>query len=271
MKKNSSQAEHRKFIRLDSVFPVKFQLLEDAKAVGCHEHHGFTSNISKGGLCLEIPRADSDTVALLKNNKEIKLNLKIHIPIHLPAITVVAKVSWFQEEESHLSQYLVGLRYEKIAPKDVKRIMRVAYSKVILPRVMLAGIIILFFAFALSAYNNIKLSFANKKLIEEMVSTAKEARLNRDEVEKIKEKRLDLETKFAQANELIKTQTQTLNNRIEELQRIEQDNQEELKKKELEVEKLKSILIALEQDKTGLAGKIGDLTKKEEAAVAKLN
>lgn len=272
MKKvSSSKADHREFIRMDSVFPVEFQILENDKVAGCNEHHGFTSNVSRGGLCLEIPRADSDTIALLESNKEIKLNLKIHIPIHLPAITVTAKVNWFQEEESHLSRYLVGVHYEKIAPNDLKRIMRVAYSKVVLPRVMLAGITILFFAFALSAYNNIMLSASNKRLIEEMVGIAKDSRMSRDELESIRKERVTLETKSAQANEKIQAQALELNRRIEELHMVQQDNFEELKKRELEIGKLKGVLIALEQDKSGLSDKIGDLTKREEVVVAKLN
>ena len=270
MKQSHSHKDKRDFIRLDSIFPVEFQFCEEGGAAGSGEYHGFTSNVSRGGLCLEILRADNDTINLLKRHKAT-LHLKIHIPIHLPAIQAVAKVSWFREEESHVSQYLVGLRYEKIGAQEVKRIMRVAYSKTIFPRVALAGIIVLFFAFAVSTYTNIQLSASNRKLIEEMVSAAKDARVSRDELARIQKERFSAEEKLKEANKNSKVQEEALSQKRDELKMIQKDNLEELKKRETEIEKLKAVLIALEQDKTGLTERIGGLLQQEEAAVVKLS
>ncbi|HCD38656.1 MAG TPA: hypothetical protein DEQ77_08065 [Candidatus Omnitrophica bacterium] len=270
MKQNRSNKDKRDFIRLDSVFPVQFQFWKEGKVTGCLEHHGFTGNVSKGGLCLEMIRADDDTIAMLKAHKDIKLHLKIHIPIHLPAVEATAKVSWFREEESQASQYLVGLKYEQIDAKDVKRIMRFAYSKTLAPRMVMAAVIILFFAFAASTYKNIQLSAASRKLIEEMVGMAKEARFSRDELGRIQRERLSVEEKFEEANKKIKQQEEAVQQKTEELKLVQNDNLIELKRREREIEALKAVLVTLEQSKTGLEDKIGGLLKEEEGALVKL-
>ena len=50
-KKETLAEEHRKYVRLDSVFPVQFQLLGlDGKSSLSEWIQGFTSDISKGGI-----------------------------------------------------------------------------------------------------------------------------------------------------------------------------------------------------------------------------
>ena len=50
-------------------------------------------------------------LAVLNKEKEIKLGLKIHIPIGRPAIMASARVSWVKKVSGHHSRVLIGLRY----------------------------------------------------------------------------------------------------------------------------------------------------------------
>ena len=264
-------SNQREFIRLDSVFPVEFQFLSSGGKLEGIAYHGFTSNISKGGLCLELFKAESEMLAVLNKEKEIKLGLKIHIPIGRPAIMASARVSWVKKVSGHHSQVLIGIRYEDIQAKDLRRIARVAYAKAFFPRIALVGILILLLGLAAVSWNNFRLSSANKKLIEEVVGVLKDSEASRQELRKIRQEKGSLEEKLTQAQDKIQDGQAQLRQKAEELKLIHKDNIEELKTKEVEIEKFKAMIRALEQDSAGIMNKIGDLSLKEEKTQIKLS
>ena len=66
-KKDVSIPERRKYIRLDSVFPVGFRLLSlDGKAALSDWLQGYTNNIGKGGICLTINNLKPELAKLIK-------------------------------------------------------------------------------------------------------------------------------------------------------------------------------------------------------------
>ncbi|MHB8155300.1 MAG: hypothetical protein ACYDFR_04520, partial [Candidatus Omnitrophota bacterium] len=74
-------AEHRKYLRLDTVFPVQFRLEEPEGEVFLSAWlQGFTNNISQDGICLAINNLDPELFELLRK-KNVKLSLEIDIPI----------------------------------------------------------------------------------------------------------------------------------------------------------------------------------------------
>lgn len=283
MKNKQAKKEKREFIRLDSVFPVEFQIFPAVEMAAPKHgksnqpldnawHHGFTNNVSKGGMCLELLKLDEQLVKLLSAPEEVRLNLKIHIPIHRPASEATAEVLWFKKEEGHhLSQYRAGLKYDKIDSKVTKQIMRLAYSKVIFPRIVLASIVILFLGFAISTYNNFRLYSSNKKLIEKMVDILQDSKLNRNELENIREEKAALEAGLLESNAAIKAREEELNKKIDELKTTQDLSTELLQARELEAGKLKMAITELGEDKAGILRKIGDLGKKEEMAKVKLS
>ncbi len=271
MRNITPENNQREFIRLDSVFPVEFQFLSSGGKLEGIAYHGFTSNISKGGLCLELFKAESEMLAVLNKEKEIKLSLKIHIPVGLPAIAACGIVSWVKKSSSHHSQVLIGLRYEDIRAKDLKRIMRVTYAKAFFPRIALAGILVLLLGLAAVSWNNFRLSSANKKLIEEMVGVLKDSQTSRQELQKIRKEKGSLEERLLLAQDKIQDGQAQLKQKAEELKLIHKDNTEELKLKEEEIEKFKAMIKVLEQEGAGIMNKIGDLSLKEEKAQIKLS
>ena len=271
MRNATPENNQREFIRLDSVFPVEFQFLSSGGKLEGVSYHGFTSNISKGGLCLELFKAESEILAVLNKEKEIKLSLKIHIPIGRPAVTAQAAVSWVKKVSGGHSQVLIGLRYEDIQAKDLSRITRVAYAKAFFPRIALAGILVLLLGLAAVSWNNFRLALANKKLIEEVVDVLKDSQSLRQELRKIRQEKGSLDEKLTQAQEKIQDGQAQLRQKAEELKLIHKDNVEELKRKEEEIDKFKAMIKVLEQDSAGIMNKIGDLSLKEEKAEIKLS
>ena len=265
--------EKREFIRLDSVFPVEYQLLENNKAVSEDWHHGFTNNVSSGGLCLELLKVDSATLKLLERPHEVELNLKIYIPIHRPASHATARILWLRKEPQHISQYRLGLQYDKIDKKDVRRIIRFAIGRLWLPRLALAVMGILFLAFIISAYNNFRLSAYNKKLIEEIVDMLQDSKKSKEELENIRKEREALETRLQESNANIKAEEEELNRKVrflEDAQRIGEGRADIIKIQESEIQKLKTMLSDLTQNRQDIIQKIGDLDKMEDTVEVKL-
>ncbi len=273
MEEKRAKKQKREFIRLDSVFPVEYQLLKENAPPDESWHHGFTHNVSKAGMCLELLKLDAETVRLLKSAKGVKLNLKIHIPIHRPASFARARVLWFKEEPHHLSRYRAGLIYDDIEQKAVRGIMRFAYGKVILPRLAWISIIILLLGFIASAYNNFRLSSYNKKLIKDLVEVTQGSSIGREELERIRGAKQALEAELEAASAKIKEKESDLENKLkalEEYKKIEKEKTELLETHEAEVQRLKSMLMRLSLDETGLRQKIDDLAKMEARQQVKL-
>lgn len=90
-KKKLPFAERRRYIRLNSVFPVEFQILGVNNLPIGDWKQGFTSNVSAGGICLTLNNPDEQMVKYL-GEKNTKLSLRINIPIVSPPINALASI-----------------------------------------------------------------------------------------------------------------------------------------------------------------------------------
>ena len=135
----------------------------------------------------------------------------------------------------------------------------------------MAGILILLLGLAAVSWNNFRLSSVNKKLIEEVVGVLKDSQASRQELRKIRQEKGSLEEKLTQAQDKIQDGQAQLRQKAEELKLIHKDNIEELKTKEVEIDKFKAMIRVLERDSAGIMNKIGDLSVKEEKAQIKLS
>ncbi len=106
--------EQRKYIRLDSVIPVAFRLVtSDGENFLTDWIQGFTRNIGKGGICLELNRLNSGLDELVKNRR-VKFSLKIEISVIKNPVAALARVSWVNDNADKNNKYTLGLYYEKI-------------------------------------------------------------------------------------------------------------------------------------------------------------
>ena len=247
------ERERRKYLRLDSVFPVEFRLVApDAKGFLSDWLQGFTNNIGKGGICLEVNNFNPALVQTLKD-QQVKLSLKIEMPISKSPICALAKTAWVQEviRESH--KYIIGLSYEEIDVRQNNKIMRYAWAKRLFIPVVTTIILILGLSFAMNAYLNVRLIKGNKALVEQLVKILQESNLAKQKVKEISLQRQDLQLKI-----------QALQSRIQ--------NAEEEKKK-LEAKKIEEQSVLIEQlayDKTSLQEQLITLQHKEDAVTEEL-
>ena len=136
-------AERRKYVRLDSVFPVEFQLLSlDGNILLSEWIQGFTSDVGKGGMCLGVNNLKSELAVLIRT-QQARLSLKIDMPIFGEPVKAQAKIAWIKDTPGQPRSYLIGLSYEVINTSHNAKILRYALAKKFFPAVSLS-IIVLF-------------------------------------------------------------------------------------------------------------------------------
>jgi hypothetical protein len=263
MPKDHLKQERRQYIRLDSVFPVQFNILSlDAKQVLSDWLQGFTSNIGKGGFCLEVNNLPRDLIQLIKSQK-VKLSLAIEIPLGKNPVKAIARIAWVQDTIGNPDRYLIGLTYEQIVSSGKNRIMRYAWTKRLYVPVALAVIFVLGLGFAISGYTNFKLIRGNKKLVEQFVKVLQESSIAKQRVKEINKEKEDLQLKI-----------QTLELRINT---VEEDRAALQNKIDLEVEgvvketeRLDAVIQTLTQEKSSLQDQMISIQNKENAVAEEL-
>jgi len=256
MKNDPLGAERREYIRLDSVFPVSFQLLsEGSKDVLSEELQGFTNNISKGGICLAINNLKPALSGLIRE-KKARVSLKIEVPLGSDPVCATATISWFKEDIENNNKFFIGLNYEEIPAPGNKRIMHYAWTRKLFAPVVLTVAFVFALGFGINAYLNFKLVKGNKDLVEQLVKILQDSTLAKEKIRDVSKEKEDLQLKM-----------QTLEVRLNTL---EGDKAKIGEKEELEemrankkLTELNSLIEKLTQEKSALQGEFIKLQQKE--------
>jgi len=109
--------ERRRYVRLNSVFPVQFRIysLDGANPIS-DWLQGYTSNIGKGGILLHVHELSPDLLLLVKT-QQARIGLKIEMPLNRPVVTAEASVAWLQEKTIQTDKFGIGLSYVQIDKK----------------------------------------------------------------------------------------------------------------------------------------------------------
>ncbi len=185
--KKAVELERRQYLRLDSVFPVEFQVLgsDGIKALSGWLQ-GFTCNISAGGMGLTVNNIDQQ-IALLLAKKEIQLSLRINIPLAYPATKATGVVAWFnQAEGASPNQYQIGVKYLAIDRQNVKRIMRYARWLRFSSRFAIILAVALLIALGAVFVHNLKLRLENRFLVYRLVGSIQKYELAKKEMDFLK-------------------------------------------------------------------------------------
>ncbi len=180
----------RKYIRLNSCFPVEFSFYISAGTTLSKTYQGFTRDLSEGGLCLEAKNLSQEDAGIL-SSKKLNMNVVIDIPVIGHLVKATAKIAWVKKltHDKEKNDYLVGLSYLNIEQKDRRRIVNYARRLKYLPRLTAALIALMFLGLALLSFYHFKTRKENKILVKQLVtiSGAKadiEKRLNETKVRK---------------------------------------------------------------------------------------
>lgn len=196
MSANTSGNERRQYIRLDSVFPVEFQILSldrERSLSGCLQ--GFSNNIGKGGICLAVNNLTPELAQPLKERKAV-LTLQIEMPLSAPSVKATAKVAWIEPRPGCPNSYLIGLSYEKIDAVANNRLLRYARAKKMALPVLIGIVIVLGVGFGLNSYINARLVKGNEALVAQLISIVQRSSIAKQKVKAINKEREDLQTKL---------------------------------------------------------------------------
>lgn len=256
--------EKRQYIRLPGMFPVEFTMVYlQGEALGLEWQQGFTSNVSKGGLCLQTIHINEPTIKFLAA-ENICLDLHIHIPLSLPPIRAVSEVAWFQKLGNQSPQeYLVGLKFRLITQKDIGRILAQARIVNSSTRAAIAVSIVLFLALIGTGFHNYKLRLANEALIGNFLEIQHEENKANQSLTAINQEKQALLGKIQKFSEEIdswKRQAEALEQRK---QLNETDKQEELQQKNEEIGALKNQIEILLKEKIPLENQYARLLEHE--------
>ncbi len=255
--------ERRKYIRLNSVFPVQFRLESlDGERLLSGWLQGFTNNVGKGGICLSVNNFDPELVNLLRD-QAAKLSIEIELPIIKRPISAKARVAWVKDILGTPNKYLIGLRYEEINPAQNNRIMYYAWCKKLFVPVVSAVILVLGVAFAINSLINVKLIKGNKALVEQLIKIVQESSVAKQKVKEISREREDLNIKIQALELRIKT--------VEE----EKANREYRSKLEgaqgaKRIEELNSLIQQLAEEKESLQERLISVQGKENTVTEEL-
>jgi TolA-binding protein len=216
--------ERRQYVRLDSVFPVQFQLMSlDGSALLSDWVQGFTNNISSGGLCLEVVRLKSDLAQVIKM-KQAKLVLALDVPISRQPVKAIAAIAWTTGVPDAPERYFVGLRYDQIDPAASAKLIRYAWFKKLFAPVAIALVVLLGIGFGFNAFLSLKLAQGNRALVGQLIAILQDSSVAQQKVKQISRDREDLQLKLEELQQRIQTLEGEKEIRREEAKKIDQLN-----------------------------------------------
>jgi len=292
MKQDS--AERRKYIRLNSCFPVEFSFYFSEGTILIKEYQGFTRDISEGGMCLDAKNL-SDEDSELVSRKWPRLSLTIDIPVLGHLVKTKVKVMWVKKDDSdnERNNYFIGVSYLDINPKDKRKIINYARRLKYLPRLAVALLFLMFLGIAVLSFYHIQARKDNKVLVDQLVSVSEvksdlEKRLN-----ELKTRKEMLESKLVKSAESavgLKQRIADIEKRLtDEKKRLEQklesalDQQRDLEKKmaDLSADEIASGEMAYKVTESRLTGlsatiellriELSEITKKADLEKKDLN
>ncbi len=130
----------RKYVRMDSMFPVEMVMHDENDKRLLPILQGFTQDICEGGVCVRYYKLNSYTVDFL-DRKFIRVEMQITIPFKPYVISATGKVSWLSVDmKSEFPQAQFGVDYEKI--EDGHRKVLLSHAKTRKRRPILIGALI---------------------------------------------------------------------------------------------------------------------------------
>lgn len=155
MKKTSENRRH--YIRLGAIFPIEFQLVNEKKEVASSIIQGFTRNVGKGGMCLEV-KAEKGKIPFELTPEKTRLKLTINIPSSAFATDSYATVRWSKKiSEYILDTYIFGIEYDEIESDNQKMIERHVLWLHRRPKVILLFFLVLLFFAIFLTYISVRL------------------------------------------------------------------------------------------------------------------
>lgn len=159
--------EKRKYVRVDTVFPIEFQLVGKEKREPLSEwREGFTRDIGKGGMGIfarTLKEHDKEFFNFIPN--ETKLRIVINIPLGKEPIESFATVEWIKKQLGPIvDTYMFGVSYDFINELEYEKVLTYVKWLRLKPKMMFLIIALLAIAFTASLVLLLKSSLCVKRI-----------------------------------------------------------------------------------------------------------
>jgi len=191
--------DRRKYVRLNTVFPVELQHMDSQKAT--HLYEGFTRDISKRGICVEVKELHGKPLENIVPDST-KLKLLINMPLYAEPTEASGVVKWIQKLEGvPMDKYAIGISYENIREEDASRIVKYALWLYRRPAFIASVIVLLIMITTILFTSASNLRIAKRRLQEEVETGYKEKRSLMDRVKKVEHEKGELSSDLERAIE----------------------------------------------------------------------
>ncbi|MFH1767961.1 MAG: PilZ domain-containing protein [Candidatus Omnitrophota bacterium] len=180
---DKKEDEQRRYIRLSTVIPVEFHLIDEFGRKETPYLQGFTNNIGKGGICLVINDLWWGFADRLSKN--VPLALQIELPFKKRSIFAQGKIVWIEQSKlDRFTQYRLGIEFDKSKTDNTAGLFKYALLKKSLPFIVTAAAIILSAFAAHSWLKEQKAAEEKRKLLVQYKSILQETANLRENFEK---------------------------------------------------------------------------------------
>jgi TolA-binding protein len=251
--KQKSLDERRQYIRLDTVFPIEFQLLDKDERTPITElRESFTRNIGEGGMGIFIKTlTDHDKEFFDFKPNKTKLKLIMNIPLDKEPIECLATVEWIEKETGPIvDTYIFGVSYDFINELEYEKIIRYVKWLRAKPKLIFATVTLLTIAFAFSLTFLLRVNKSRVESEEKLARSITESRQARKAEEQAKRMKVDSETRLEAVKQrqlVLQTVFKRLSEEKETLVAISESSEERAKELELQLEDLTKERALLEE------------------------
>ena len=160
------EEERRKYSRLDTIFPVEFQVVDSKHQPLTAWYQAFSQDVSHGGICLTINQVSEEEIQFLRDERS-QLLLQIHSPFSNKSFLAYAHIAWLKKtKDVPLPQYILGLHFVRINASQMRRFLVYIHFRKLLWYVLKILIVALVVVLGVVLINNYRLQSRNIALLE---------------------------------------------------------------------------------------------------------
>ena len=175
---SNAGANQRTYIRLKSIYPVAFAFIRSPEdQTHASWQQGYTRNIGKGGICLEMIPSGEKTLEQLHSGATY-LELSIGIPLSGDPVKAKAKITWSEQvPHDDSGKYLIGLEFTSITPKDRNRMVN--YARWVRSSSYAATVVsmTLFVLLVIAGIYSYRMRLENETLVNRLVAAQQEEKV----------------------------------------------------------------------------------------------
>lgn len=155
----------RQYIRISTVLPIEFFLVDKQGKKITPWIQGFTHDIGKGGICLLVNDLWWGFWDKF-NQAGNRVFLRIKLPLKKEPLFLEADIRWLESEKlKKFYQHKIGLEFVAKSNKKSNSIFKFAVFKKITPIVVVSGLTIFILISSFLFYRTVKLAKENKRLV----------------------------------------------------------------------------------------------------------